>query len=312
MKTKKSLLTLSVLFILLLFSCGTAKLVMLPRPVFDKHYSSKNVPDDISSRNVSFKLLEEKTDALTYLESCKAWFSENDLSLRAVSVHEGFEMMPLKTMQLSKDWVTAYKTYSHKEKTYYLSHIVEQEHVVLFFYGEAPNEFKVVQKVSVLVIRDRLNEQLKAAFDFSEFAYSPEFTEKVKEFVYQGILWAYVENDIVYVSNAHWTYSNTSKEQNGYITAIRLKDKKILWRTEPKVANSINFAVAGDLIISAYGYTREGATVFAIDKRNGKTAGSLELAAPKSGKKHIEFIFNKNNTIYLKAFDNTAYKVAFQ
>ena len=261
---------------------------------------------------MSFTLEDEKTDSLPYANSCAAWFDENSVQLKAMTYHDGFEMMPLRNMKVETPWISKYKTYSTKTKTYSLAHVVEQDHVVLFFYGDPPNEFRVINNVSVLVIRDKLSEGIKLALDFNEFAFPPEYAEKVKEYVFEDLLWAYVDNEMLYVSHAHWTYSNTTNDQNGYITAISLKDKKIIWRSAPKVANAINFIVIEDMIVSAYGYTREGAKLFAMDKKTGKITGELTLAEPRSGKKHIEFLYNSGNQVFLKAFDNTAYKVKFQ
>lgn len=310
----KKLLFTIVTLTMLLAGCGSVKLTSVSRPTFDKHYTSKSVTDALSQqppRTVTFKLAEEKTDSLPFAESCKAWFADNGVNIKAMTYHDGFEMVPLRNMRVESAWISKYKTHATKEKTYHLSHVVEQDHVVLFFYGDIPNEFRVINNVSLLVVRDKLSEKVKMALNFKEFAYSPDFVENVKDYVYQDLLWAYVDMDRLYVSHAHWTYSSTTKEQNGYITAISLKDKKILWRTAPKVANAINFVVAGDMLLSAYGYTREGAKVFAIDKNTGKIAGELTLAPERSGKKHIEYIYNKGNTVYLKAFDNTAYKVSY-
>ena len=179
----------------------------------------------------------------------------------------------------------------------------------MYFYGDTPNEFKVVNNTSLLVVRDKENKKVKASFDFKEFTYPPDYAPKVKQFIYQDVLWAYLDLDVLYVSHAHWTHSASSKGFNGYITAISMKTKKILWRSQAKVSNAINFLVRDNCLITGYGYTREGAKLFALDKFTGKVINEVVLAAPRTGKKHIEYLYDDGKQINVHTFDNTSYKV---
>jgi hypothetical protein len=310
---KKILLFLFCMSVVTL-SLHAQKLTKMPNPGFEKHFMSKAVAElaaKAAPREVSLKKIEEKSDSGTlYLESCKNWFEKNNIRFKAISFDDGFEMSPMKALVVETNWVSKYKTLETKDKTYYLSHVSEQDHVIIFYYGDKPDEFQIVNNVSVVVVRDRLSEKVKIALDLTEYAYSPVYEPKVKMHVYQDALWAHVDNEAIYVSTAHWTYSNTTNDHNGYITAISLKTKKVLWRSAAKVSNSINFCATEDMLLSAYGYTREGAKVYALDKKTGKITGQVEIATSKSGKKHIEFLYLDGKTLHLKAIDNTEYKVS--
>lgn len=294
-------------------ACGSS-IIVLKDPSFKGHYIDAKLAEQQASMTTApeatLKLLDEHTDTLLYEESVIQWFEENKVDINAMSFHDGYTMRPLKQLGVTVSWVSDFKTYEIKNKLYHLSHVVEQDHVVLFFYGSKPNEFNVITNTSVLVIRDKLNKKEKAVLDFKNFVYSPEFSPKVKQFVFQDALWAYEELGVLYVCHAHGTYANSSEGMNAYITAIDWKKKKILWRSQPLVSNAINFEVNGPYIISGYGFTREGAKLYALDKKTGKIKGSIELAEERTGKKHIEYLFVKGNVIHVKAFDNTTYKVS--
>jgi hypothetical protein len=308
----KKILFFSLL--LILFNSCSSGIILLKDPSFKAYYIDDKLAEQQASMTTapeaSFKLLEETTDTLLYDASVTKWFDENNVDIKAMSFHDGYTMRPMKELGVSVSWIGEFNTYEIKDKKYYLSHVVEQEHVIHFFYGSKPNEFQVINNTAVLVIRDKISKKEKAVFDFKNFVYSPEFEPKVKQFVFQNALWAYEELGVLYVCHAHSTYANSSEGMNAYITAIDWKKKKILWRSQPLVSNAINFVVKGPHIITGYGFTREGAKLYALDKKTGAVKGEIELAKARTGKKHIEFLYIKGNVIYAKAFDNTAYKVS--
>ncbi|QMV44103.1 hypothetical protein [Cohnella cholangitidis] len=147
-----------------------------------------------------------------------------------------------------------------------------------------------------LVAMDKTMTKTLYAYDFIHYAYSPKYVEADYDYIYQQIQWAYEEDGILYVSNSHRTYAKSSKGMNGYITAIRLADNKLLWRSASLVSNARSFEVVGDVIVSGYGFTAEKDYLYQLDKRTGKTLGKVAL---KDGP---DYIGKQNNDIVVYGY----------
>lgn len=135
-----------------------------------------------------------------------------------------------------------------------------------------------------LVAMDKSMTKALYAYDFTNYAYAPDYVKADYDYIYEQIQWAYEEDGILYVSNSHRTYAKSSKGMNGYVSAIRLSDNKTLWRSASLVGNARSFEVVGDVILSGYGFTAEKDYLYQIDKRTGKT---LERVALKDGPDYI-------------------------
>ncbi|MFC5401154.1 hypothetical protein [Cohnella soli] len=136
-----------------------------------------------------------------------------------------------------------------------------------------------------LVILDKSMTRIEKVYDFVNYAISPKYVPEDYDYIYQQIRWAVVENGILYVSHSHRTYAKSSSGANGFITAIRLSDNKLLWRTSSLVSNTRNFQIVGDVILSGYGFTAEKDYLYQINKRTGKT---LEKIALKDAPDYID------------------------
>lgn len=154
---------------------------------------------------------------------------------------------------------------------------------------------------NILNIYDARQEELLYAFDFSNYAYSPEYQEEDYEYIQQEIKWATIKDGILYVSHSHNTYAESSNNMNAYITAIDLSDMSILWRSDALVCNSNNFLIIDNVIISGYGFTYEPDYLYQIDCNTGKI---LEKTLLKSAPEHI---IKKNTTLYVRTY-NTDYQ----
>lgn len=156
-------------------------------------------------------------------------------------------------------------------------------------YGSDYSDGKLLQ------IYDSSNLNLLYFLDFSNYIYSPEYEESYYEFICQGIKWASLKNNILYIANAHITYAKNSHNRNGYITAIDLSDKSILWRSEALVQNSANFLIEGNVIICGYGFTDEPDYLYQLDISTGKIIDSIKLKTAPSFiiKKEILYILER-------------------
>lgn len=259
------------------------------------------------AKPVTFSLASKSEKDTT---SVVNWFKKNSLEIKAVSFHDESATACLAEVGKIPSWAGKYISYEVNGKKYHLSHAVEQEGYVLLFYGNPPDMLHIVSNISLLVVRDVNTETVRYSLDMSLYGMAPEYVERDKEHVFQSVRWAYIEAGVLYMENAHWRYAESSKGKNAFISAIDLQRSELLWRSKPLVGNAVNFSVLGDVIISAYGYMREGAKVYAIDKQDGNVVGELELEpADALAKRHPHYAILKGNQLFIKAADGTEYVV---
>jgi hypothetical protein len=137
------------------------------------------------------------------------------------------------------------------------------------------------------------------AFDFAKYAWPPRYVRADKEFVYEEVVWAKeAETGVLYVETAHSTYERSSYGLNGYLNAIDLRTKKLVWRSPALVANAENFVLLNEVIVSGYGFTDEPDYLYAISRSTGQVVARLLLpSAP-------ERIVRRGGTLYVRTYDH--------
>jgi hypothetical protein len=115
------------------------------------------------------------------------------------------------------------------------------------------------------------------AFDFGKYALPPRIRPGEREFVYEEVQWAQEADGVLYAETAHLTYARSSFSLNAYVNAVDLGKRKLVWRSPALVANAKNFVIAGDVIVSGYGFTDEPDYLYAIDRSNGHVLTRLRL-----------------------------------
>jgi hypothetical protein len=137
------------------------------------------------------------------------------------------------------------------------------------------------------------------AFDFGKYAWPPRYVPSDKEFVYEEVVWAQeMPTGVLYVETAHDTYASSSFGLNGYLNAIELKTRKLVWRSPALVANAADFVVLDDVIVSGYGFTDEPDYLYAVSRTNGHLLGRLLLPnAP-------ERIVRRGDTLDVRTYDH--------
>lgn len=128
-----------------------------------------------------------------------------------------------------------------------------------------------------LVVLNKPMTKIEKIYDFDNYAISPKYVQKDFDYIHQQIRWAVVENGILYISHSHRTYAKSSNGANGFISAIRINDNKLLWRTSSLVSNARNFQILGNVIVSGYGFTGEKDYLYQINKQTGKTVDRIVL-----------------------------------
>ncbi|HYE15922.1 MAG TPA: hypothetical protein VD968_15880, partial [Pyrinomonadaceae bacterium] len=125
----------------------------------------------------------------------------------------------------------------------------------------------------------------------------PDYLRGDRDYVYQTLKWAAEEDGTLYVSHAHMTYARSSKGMNAYLTAVDTREGRVLWRSAPLVSNSANFELAGDLIITGYGFTKEPDFLYLLDKRTGAVRQQLPVASVPT------YIIRKGERVHVRAYD---------
>ena len=300
-----------ILCLILPLQAQRNKTLSLTAPNFmQEAYLSPDQDPNNWSGEVRFSILSEQAEK----RKPEQWISELKLEIPAKTFHDGTTTKALRKTNLSLQLEEENRTFQHKKETYYLAHIIEQNDEMLLFYGNQPNEFHTITDISLLRIYQKRNGQFSYTLDFADFGKTPHFIYRERDFVFQDLLWARLENKTLYVQNAHWTYAESSKKSNGYLSALDLSNKgKVLWRSQSLVGNAANFLDFDRFFVTAYGFTREGGYLYAIDKKTGRTLGKIELFAPSNAaQKHITLLAAKGKTIYLKLGDGTEYEVQVQ
>ncbi len=178
----------------------------------------------------------------------------------------------------------------------YLHTLIFSPQSMLMLYGQPPNRFDVVLRPSVLVSRDYYTKALNWALDFSDYGLGPDnFVDESA--VFMALRWAEEINGILYVSHAHRTYSASSGGLNAYITAIDLDDGSILWRSRALVSNSQNFIIAGETIITGYGFTDEPDYVYLLDRLTGEVYDSCPVRTSP------DYFALEGGKLYVRCYD---------
>jgi hypothetical protein len=125
-------------------------------------------------------------------------------------------------------------------------------------------------------------------FDFRRYAWAPRIAPGEREFTYEQVVWAHqAPTGILYVETAHSTYATSSSGLNGYLNAIDIKKRRLLWRSAALVANALDFVVLDNTIVSGYGFTKEPDYLYALDRATGKVKGRVLLpSAPATIARH--------------------------
>jgi len=115
------------------------------------------------------------------------------------------------------------------------------------------------------------------AVDFRNYAWPPRIARGEREFSYEQVVWAKEADGKLYVETAHSTYARSTYGLNGYVNAIDLKTRRLLWRSPAQVANALDFVLLNRTLISGYGFTDEPDYLYALDRATGRVKGRLLL-----------------------------------
>ena len=144
-----------------------------------------------------------------------------------------------------------------------------------------------------LYIFDRDSLDMIYSIDFSEYLFldgesaAPDGIDGLDA---QSLRWARIINGTLYVANSHQTYAETTDGHNAYLTAVDLPSGEVLWRSDPLVCNSDNFAVLGSydddygfvsqgVLVCGYGFTAEDDYIYQVSMASGRALDRLPVAS---------------------------------
>ncbi len=114
-------------------------------------------------------------------------------------------------------------------------------------------------------------------FDFQSYGLPPRIKPGDRDLVWEQPLWAQESAGVLYVETAHLTYADASYNRNGYLTAIDLKTRHVLWRSPALVGNASTFLVTKHYLVTGYGFTDEPDYLYLLDRTSGKVVDRLLL-----------------------------------
>lgn len=254
--------------------------IVLHTPPFNYYKADEIIDIDVTP--IEFRLKSSKANGIIDEEN---WFLNNHISINAYQVPNQFTgvtgNLPNQLDKNIEDLI-----------------VVKAFHDDLYTYCIYGNDYA---EGYFLKIYDNKTYELLYCFDFSEYRYSPYFIASDYDYIQQCINWAILQDGVLYVSNSHSTFAASSKNMNAYITAIKLTDMSVLWRTNPLVSNASNFLMNGDIIISGYGCTYESDYLYQINKKTGETISKISL------KGNPTYFVYKDDVLYVRTY-NTDYE----
>jgi hypothetical protein len=123
------------------------------------------------------------------------------------------------------------------------------------------------------------------------------------------------DGSTLYFNEACQTYSREAGGKCSALVALDPIAKKVLWRTRPLVSNNW-FAVTGDYLVAAYGFTAEPAAIHVIRKKDGAVMDTQKLQGTnfelfqQGDSIAVEHWHNIGRTLYkMEGFDGVAPKL---
>lgn len=218
-----------------------------------------------------------------------AWFAANRLSVPRRTADQAAADVP--------------RTYRGNQ----LAEVIEQPEATFLLYGRPPASDDGVGDPStqpayrpvptVLVALDPADRTPRYALDLTAYTRAPRVVPGDEDFVEQQVRWARQVGDVLYVSHGHYTYAASSYGANAYVTAIRVPDATVLWHSAPLVSNALTFELAGDHLLTGYGFTDEPDALYVLDRATG--AVTRRVALPSGP----EYLVRKGDRLYVRCYD---------
>lgn len=134
--------------------------------------------------------------------------------------------------------------------------------------------------------------RVRYALDFINYGRAP-----LGSLLYQEVVWVAEADGVLYAQTAHATYARDSRGRNGYVAAIDLATRRLIWRTPALVANAISFELVGGALATGYGFTAEPDYLYLLSRRTGKPLA--RLAVPTAP----DLLLRKGSLLHVRTHD---------
>ncbi len=111
------------------------------------------------------------------------------------------------------------------------------------------------------------------------------------------IQWVQVIEGTIYASYGINGYAREVEGETGYLAAWNLDTLALAWRSEPLVANSRQFLVIRDTVVSGYGFTAEPDFVHLLNRHDGRIVRSIEVASAP------EFLIREGDRLFVRCYN---------
>lgn len=243
----------------------------------------KGVPATSSQKtvNITLKQISVKKNKITDESD---WYISNDLSIQAYKLPNSNIYAPLQYH---------FQPLPEGIPLKYIDNLLTNA-----FYGDGYNIYLYGKNYSAgrfMLITDLENNKVKYFLDFENYFNCANY-EELMSFPLKPV-WAIVEDNVLYVSNAHKTYASTTNGINAFITAIDLRTLGIIWRSEPLVCNANNFEIIEDNIVCGYGFTAEPDFLYILNKNTGRKVKKIKVASGP------DYIIRKQDKLHVRTYD---------
>ena len=168
------------------------------------------------------------------------------------------------------------------------------------YHYEAYNPYMYGYMYNSLVISEVGSGNIVADYNLARVCNGYDEKEMRSSGQTEFIRYAKVVDGILYVEISHMGYASEGPD-HAYIIAIDMNTNKMIFRSEPLMANGYNFKIVDDTIICGYGFTAEPDYIYLLDRYTGKTVQQIPV---RSAPYVFELV---GDTLYVATY-NTAYE----
>lgn len=169
-----------------------------------------------------------------------------------------------------------------------------------YVYELASQYSSYYHEFDTVTIHNNYTDRDEVVLDFSNFIIPDEIAAGDEDFVRECIRYVQAVDRVLYVSIAHRTYAE-SAPHNAYIMALDMDNNyKVIWKSEPLICNSDNFAIVDGSIICGYGFTNEPDFIYTLNRYTGERMEKIKV---KTGPDYFYAIDGK---LYVRTY-NTNY-----